>query len=274
MNAPSPHWYQDPQNPALLRWWDGTAWTEHTSPRSPTPPAAWSTSPSPYSAASTPPPPDHSGRWYFVITVLSGGSLTAVPFFHAASRLDRPELRKQGAVLSGLGVIGVALGGAVNDETVWSSFSSLAIVGVVLVACLMLISVRREVYQGTVSAVGPAPSSNDRAVAGVTEARRKRAEARALAAEDPMMARELGIGRPASPHPFEDGGLVDLNAATAQELSDVCGLSPTQAHDVVEARCSLGRFLHVEDAVAYGRISEDDAALLRDRGIIINEIDT
>ncbi len=275
MNAPSPNWYQDPQNPALLRWWDGTTWTEHTSPRSPASAPAWSASPSPYATRSTPPPPDHSGRWYFVITVLSGGSLAAVPFFHAASRLDRPELRKQGAVLSGLGVIGVALGGAANDETVWSSFSSLAIVGVVLVACLMLISVRREVYQGTAtSVVGPPPSSNDRAVAGVNEARRKRAEARALAAKDPMMARELGIGRPASPHPFEDGGLLDLNAATAQELSDVCGLSPALAQEVVEARTTLGRFLHVEDAVAYGRVSEDDAALLRDRGIIIKESGT
>ena len=25
-----PAWYQDPQNPALLRWWDGNQWTAHT----------------------------------------------------------------------------------------------------------------------------------------------------------------------------------------------------------------------------------------------------
>lgn len=26
-------WYADPSDAGLLRWWDGTAWTEHLSPR-------------------------------------------------------------------------------------------------------------------------------------------------------------------------------------------------------------------------------------------------
>jgi hypothetical protein len=30
---PAPNWYQDPQNPAMVRWWDGRAWTPHTQPR-------------------------------------------------------------------------------------------------------------------------------------------------------------------------------------------------------------------------------------------------
>lgn len=30
--APQPNWYPDPQNPAVLRWWDGRAWTNHTRP--------------------------------------------------------------------------------------------------------------------------------------------------------------------------------------------------------------------------------------------------
>jgi hypothetical protein len=30
---PAPNWYQDPQDPAMLRWWDGQAWTPHTQPR-------------------------------------------------------------------------------------------------------------------------------------------------------------------------------------------------------------------------------------------------
>lgn len=29
----SANWYSDPENPALLRWWDGTQWTERTQPR-------------------------------------------------------------------------------------------------------------------------------------------------------------------------------------------------------------------------------------------------
>jgi hypothetical protein len=30
---PAPNWYQDPQDPAMLRWWDGQTWTPHTQPR-------------------------------------------------------------------------------------------------------------------------------------------------------------------------------------------------------------------------------------------------
>lgn len=28
-----PNWYPDPQNPYQLRWWDGTQWTAHTTPK-------------------------------------------------------------------------------------------------------------------------------------------------------------------------------------------------------------------------------------------------
>jgi hypothetical protein len=30
---PAPNWYPDPQNPAMLRWWDGRAWTPRTKQR-------------------------------------------------------------------------------------------------------------------------------------------------------------------------------------------------------------------------------------------------
>jgi hypothetical protein len=31
-SMPPAGWYTDPGNPFLYRWWDGSAWTEHTAP--------------------------------------------------------------------------------------------------------------------------------------------------------------------------------------------------------------------------------------------------
>ena len=262
----------------MLRYWSGTGWTEHTSPAYPSAsPAPRPLAPAPVPASAPPPGRDHSGRWYFVITVLSAGALSGVPFFHAASQLDRPSLRTRGAVLTGAGVAGVMMNSASDDAfssgaALLQGVSSLLMISVVVVACLMLVGLRREVYGGAARPLSdPPPSPNDRAVAGVEAARRKRAEARALAEKDPMMARELGIGRPASAHPYDDGGLLDLNAATADDLVRLCGLSSAAALEVVAARTCLGRFLHVEDAIVYGEVGEDAAALVRDRGIVISD---
>jgi hypothetical protein len=36
--APPQGWYPDPQHPELLRWWDGTQWTDQTQPAPAAPP--------------------------------------------------------------------------------------------------------------------------------------------------------------------------------------------------------------------------------------------
>ena len=40
MTSPPPGWYPEPDNPAQLRWWDGTAWGAQVSPNPQTPPLA------------------------------------------------------------------------------------------------------------------------------------------------------------------------------------------------------------------------------------------
>jgi DNA uptake protein ComE-like DNA-binding protein len=64
---------------------------------------------------------------------------------------------------------------------------------------------------------------------------------------------------------------VDLNFATPEQLSAVCGLPPEMAQEVVAARVQLGRFDIVEDAIRFGQVSEDHAPLVRDRGIVVDD---
>lgn len=35
--GPPPGWLEDAADPSLLRWWDGTQWTEHRQPKGPPP---------------------------------------------------------------------------------------------------------------------------------------------------------------------------------------------------------------------------------------------
>ncbi len=265
MNAQPAGWYTDPHDASQLRYWSGNAWTEHRSPRGQAPTAA-------YIAQKAPAPQVATGKWYFVVTIATVGLLAALPFFHAASRLDRPELRKVGAGMAAGGLLGYALIAVsptdnADQPTGWlSNVAVLILLAVVLVATLLLIGIRREVYQPSVPVQ---PNGNQGAMTGIEEARRKRNEARKLAARDPMMARDLGIGRPGSQRGYDDGGLLDLNSATAQQLSEVCGLPLDAAEKVVASRANLGRFLNVEDVMVFGQIGEEYAPLVRDRGIII-----
>ena len=41
MQQTPPGWYPDPQQPGLMRWFDGNSWTEHTSPAAPAQPGAF-----------------------------------------------------------------------------------------------------------------------------------------------------------------------------------------------------------------------------------------
>lgn len=265
MSTHRPAWLPDPEDPTQWRYWDGEEWTSHRSPRGlgglPAAPT-----PAPQLAASEP-----TGNWYFIITLASFGSLAAVPFFHAASRLEKQSLTKLGVGFAVTSLVGYLLVGTGSTNAAGESTGFLSSVGSTIVmvemavACLLLIGIRRQVYDKVLI---KAPSRNQGAMASVAEARRRREEARRIARTDPMMARELGIGRPSS-NRYDDGGLLDLNLATAEELVTVAGLTPSAADGVVEARNAIGRFLSVEDAIVYGQVSEDETGLMRERGIVL-----
>ena len=99
--------------------------------------------------------------------------------------------------------------------------------------------------------------------------RARRAEARTLLAEDPALARELGVGRPDLGRGYDDGGLVDLNSAPAPVLASVLGLEPVLAEAIVAARTRRGGvFYGVDELLIDIPLPPSVEGQLRERAVL------
>jgi len=67
-----------------------------------------------------------------------------------------------------------------------------------------------------------------------------------LAEEDPVRARELGVGRPDLPEAF-DGELVDLNHASVEAIRGLPGFDRRLADRVVAIRAEINGFDAIDD---------------------------
>ncbi|WP_246178937.1 BTAD domain-containing putative transcriptional regulator [Actinomadura decatromicini] len=94
---------------------------------------------------------------------------------------------------------------------------------------------------------GPAGLSEAAVDVALIERRVRRDQARSLVAHHPAVARELRIGRPDLARTFDDGGLVDVNAAPEHVLAALPGLDPYHAKLIVLARTAHGPLPSVDD---------------------------
>ena len=136
--------------------------------------------------------------------------------------------------------------------------------GLMGMGCTQQRLMRREVHR---TRRRPAP---DPAIAAVLAARGRRDQARDIVARDPMMAHELRIGRPDLDRDYDDGGLVDLNAAPASAIARVCELDPLVAQAIVRARETAGGFLDVADVFGVVDVPADRWSMVRDRAVVVN----
>lgn len=101
----------------------------------------------------------------------------------------------------------------------------------------------------------------------VTAARariQRREEARKLAERDPVLARELRIGRPDLPRQFDDGGLVDVNSVPAPVLAQHLQLTPQEVDAVLSARDQLGTFTSPDEFSVYAQLAPARVDAIRD----------
>ena len=99
--------------------------------------------------------------------------------------------------------------------------------------------------------------------------RERRQRFQQLAIDDPVLAAEIGVGRPDRPGSVDDGGLLDLNALDARTLERHAGLSSQHARSLVEVRERLGRLSSVDELVVHGKLDLATAERLRQRAVFL-----
>jgi Helix-hairpin-helix motif len=93
--------------------------------------------------------------------------------------------------------------------------------------------------------------------------------ARRIVRERPDEARQLGIGRPDLRDAF-DAGLVDINSAPPDAISQVCDIETQVATQIVEARRRLqGSFSSLEDMDLVLDLPEPVLVKLRDKAVAV-----
>jgi Helix-hairpin-helix motif len=205
--------------------------------------------------------------WAF-LPVLSYGYLAPVPIIHAAVKLRTWTLWAAAALYTAAEIVvwsrtmTIASGpvespAEVPDPPGWAAA---LLVALIVVPTIHALTLRARVFE-----VRP----EDPAVAAVLQARQRREEARAIAARDVNLARELRIGRPDLPRQFDDGGLVDLNHAPPAVIVQLLGLSEADAAEVVEARDRIGGFSSPEEVIAYTDLSPTVVDGIRERLLLL-----
>lgn len=212
-----------------------------------------------------------AGGWYYVLTIASVGFLAAVPFWHAASRLGLREVRGRALIFTAAVVYLAVLtaltprkaDGTSANEALSGLFAFSALV-VVVAACIQLRPLRRAVFGGG----GVVPVHADPVVARALGARARREETRQLLARDPRLQRDLGIGRPDLGRGYDDGGLIDVNTASAEVIMRVADLDRGDAEAIVAGRAARGgSWYDVAELIDNVRLSPSAQEQLRERAV-------
>lgn len=147
-----------------------------------------------------------------------------------------------------------------------ATVAGLLMVSMAIVGAAWSVVHRKQVFPDV------APDEMHSTLPGVAEARarqRVREEYRSLARTDPVIATEMGVGRPDLRRPFEDGGLLDLNALGAPALSHFGQLPLEIAERIVAVRESQGMLHSVDELLVHTGMPPAVVARLREYAVFI-----
>lgn len=197
------------------------------------------------------------------LPVLSLGTLTWMVFLAYAVHRRSKLLGFATAGYLLLAVTGCVIADLTGEETEPSGWFGVAMF------VMMIATLGGSVHVALLAFVVPMrPQSDPRLIVEI-EQRARRQQALQLASQYPSVARELRIGRPDLPRVFDDGGLVDVNAAPAEVLAVLPGMNPHLAERIVAERQHRGAFGSLDDLVARGAVPLDTANALREHAVAL-----
>ena len=224
-----------------------------------------------------------TGTWYWVATLRTAGLAAPAALGHAFSRTRNPLFLKQAvltAVVSGIywSVASVLPVGPDGQATgVAGTVSRLCMLALIVGSLLLVRFARRHAYPQQLAEPGgpvalPVDAdllAEDPFVRAARRARERRVETRALVASDPLLAVELGVGRPHLTASYDDGGLLDINAATEKQLMETLALTAKTATELCENRSRFEGFSSLTEVPLCTTLSQNQQALLTEYGVLL-----
>ncbi|ACY99911.1 hypothetical protein Tcur_4384 [Thermomonospora curvata DSM 43183] len=174
------------------------------------------------------------------LPLISVGTVTPFAFIYAAFRRRTVDLALSAAAYLAIWAVAWVF---IDDEGTAGSIAATLAMLLCFGGTVHAFAVRKRVF----SSPPPLADGNEQAVQAAQHRRKLRERARKLAAEDPVLARELGIGRPDQPRSYDDGGLIDVNHAPPHVLATLPGVTPELAARIDRLRRERGPFVSVEE---------------------------
>jgi DNA uptake protein ComE-like DNA-binding protein len=201
------------------------------------------------------------GKAWLLFTVVPFGLTTWAAFLYIGIRARRPGWLAWAAVYTA-GLAAFLVLGNVDDSN-GAVGAATAIVG-------LLTWFGGFVHAMVVSnaAARRISSRPDAALDAARLRMERRAEGRRLAATQPALAREVGVGRPDIPG-SDDYGLVDVNHASPAGLATLPGVTDELASRITDKRAQVGGFASADDLGMVLDLPPRVIDQLRDRAIFM-----
>jgi hypothetical protein len=199
--------------------------------------------------------------WWVLLTAVPLGFGAGPAFLYAAVRARSVAYAVYGVIWLAVCLTGLVLTLVSPEDSDGDQFGSFLMVMTWIVACGQAFALRKQ-YVRRVRARETSP------IEAARERLRARDEARRIAAENPRLALEMGIGRP-DRGPADDGGLIDVNHVPEAVLVRLPGVDRALARRIALTRREIRGFSSVEDLGTVLDLAPDMVEEMRERAIFL-----